>query len=61
MDWNSSIPKAVDDLLKFVKMGLTCNKKIITTIIAYVNVYLVPREKPITSMCLIVDTKLSIQ
>lgn len=42
--------KGVNDLLKSVKMGLTYSKKIIITIIiAYVSVYLMSREKPITS------------
>lgn len=60
MDWNFSILKVVDDFLKFVKMGLICNKKIIIIIIVYVNVYFVLREKLIIFMCFIVDIKLSI-
>lgn len=44
-------------------MGLTRSEKIIiiSIVITYVNAYLVSREKPVTSMHLIVDTKISIQ
>ena len=62
MGQNFIKPKEVNDFLKFVKMGLTRSEKIIISIvITYVNAYLVSREKPVTSMHLIVDTKISIQ